>query len=54
MQRQLGYLLAANNITLIYGGGNKGIMGAVQCSLLEKMVSLLALPTASEWYRTQS
>jgi len=26
---ELGKLLAKNNITLIYGGGNKGIMGAV-------------------------
>lgn len=33
---QLGYLLAQNNITLIYGGGNKGIMGAVANAVLEK------------------
>ncbi|MBS1510023.1 MAG: TIGR00730 family Rossman fold protein [Bacteroidetes bacterium] len=32
----LGYLLAAHNITLIYGGGNKGIMGAVANAVLEK------------------
>jgi len=25
--KQLGYLLAQKNITLIYGGGNKGLMG---------------------------
>ena len=31
----IGYLLAKNNITLIYGGGNKGIMGAVANSVLE-------------------
>jgi uncharacterized protein (TIGR00730 family) len=34
--RQLGYILAQNNITLIYGGGNKGIMGAVANAVLEK------------------
>lgn len=33
--RQVGYLLAKNNITLIYGGGNKGIMGAVANAVLE-------------------
>lgn len=27
--RELGKLLAENNITVIYGGGNKGLMGAV-------------------------
>ena len=27
--KQLGHILAEKNITLIYGGGNKGIMGAV-------------------------
>ena len=34
--KQLGYLLAAKNITLIYGGGNKGIMAAVSNAVLEK------------------
>jgi uncharacterized protein (TIGR00730 family) len=34
--RQLGCLLAQKNITLIYGGGNKGIMGAVANAVLEK------------------
>ena len=33
---QLGYLLAKKNITLIYGGGNKGIMGAVANAVLER------------------
>ncbi len=33
--KQIGYLLAKKNITLIYGGGNKGIMGAVANSVLE-------------------
>jgi uncharacterized protein (TIGR00730 family) len=34
--KQLGYILAKKNITLIYGGGNKGIMGAVANAVLEK------------------
>ncbi len=34
--KQLGYLLADQNITLIYGGGNKGLMGAVANAVLEK------------------
>ncbi len=34
--KQLGHILANKNITLIYGGGNKGIMGAVANAVLEK------------------
>jgi uncharacterized protein (TIGR00730 family) len=34
--KELGYILAGKNITLIYGGGNKGIMGAVANAVLEK------------------
>ena len=34
--RQLGQMLAEKNITLIYGGSNKGIMGAVANAVLEK------------------
>lgn len=34
--RQLGYMLAERNITLIYGGGNKGIMGEIANAVLEK------------------
>ncbi len=34
--KQLGYLLAENNIRLIYGGGNRGLMGAVANAVLEK------------------
>ncbi len=34
--KSLGYLLASEKITLIYGGGNKGIMGAVSNAVLEK------------------
>lgn len=32
----LGHLMAAHGIQLIYGGGNKGIMGAVANAVLEK------------------
>lgn len=34
--KQLGHMLADKNITLVYGGGNKGIMGAVANAVLEK------------------
>ncbi|MGC4102693.1 LOG family protein [Ferruginibacter sp.] len=34
--KTLGHILAEKNITLIYGGGNKGIMGAVANAVLEK------------------
>ncbi len=34
--KQLGYLLAQKNTTLIYGGGNKGLMGALANAVLEK------------------
>ena len=34
--RQLGHLLAEKSITLIYGGGNKGIMGEIANAVLEK------------------
>lgn len=33
--RELGTLLAQKDITIIYGGGNKGLMGAVANSALE-------------------
>ena len=49
--KQIGYMLAEKNITLIYGGGNKGIMGAVANAVLEKggkvigiMPRILAVP----------
>ena len=32
----LGYIMASKKTTLIYGGGNKGIMGAVSNAVLEK------------------
>lgn len=34
--KALGHALASKKITLIYGGGNKGIMGAVSNAVLEK------------------
>lgn len=34
--KTLGHLVASKKITLIYGGGNKGIMGAVSNAVLEK------------------
>jgi hypothetical protein len=34
--KQVGNLLAEKNVTLIYGGGNKGIMGTVANAILEK------------------
>jgi uncharacterized protein (TIGR00730 family) len=34
--RQLGYLLADENIRLIYGGGRKGLMGIIADAVLEK------------------
>ena len=34
--KALGHALASKKIALIYGGGNKGIMGAVSNAVLEK------------------
>jgi uncharacterized protein (TIGR00730 family) len=34
--KELGYILADKKISLIYGGGNNGIMGAVANAVLEK------------------
>ncbi|MEO5647944.1 MAG: TIGR00730 family Rossman fold protein [Chitinophagaceae bacterium] len=34
--KQLGYILAEKNITLVYGGSTKGIMGALANAALEK------------------
>ena len=33
--KELGNLLAQEDITLVYGGGNKGIMGAVANACLD-------------------
>jgi uncharacterized protein (TIGR00730 family) len=48
---ELGHLLAGKNITLIYGGGNKGIMGAVANAVLEKKGKVIGIiPKAlTEW-----
>ncbi|MGG9971548.1 TIGR00730 family Rossman fold protein [Ferruginibacter sp. SUN002] len=40
---QLGQLLAAKNITLIYGGGNKGLMAAIANSVLEKKGKVIGI-----------
>lgn len=34
--RELGILMAEKNITLVYGGGGKGLMGAVADAVMEK------------------
>ncbi|MEO7524495.1 MAG: TIGR00730 family Rossman fold protein, partial [Ferruginibacter sp.] len=34
--KQLGHLFAEKKITVIYGGGNKGLMAAIANSTLEK------------------
>ena len=34
--KELGHLIAEKNISLIYGGGNKGLMAAVANAVLEK------------------
>ena len=49
--RQLGYLLAEKNITLIYGGGNKGMMGAVANAVLEKNGKVIGIipKVLTEW-----
>ncbi|MEO6732882.1 MAG: TIGR00730 family Rossman fold protein [Ferruginibacter sp.] len=39
----LGYLLAEKNILLIYGGGNKGIMGAVANAVMEKKGQVIGI-----------
>lgn len=41
--KQLGYLLAREKITLIYGGGNKGMMGAVANAALEKSGKVIGI-----------
>jgi uncharacterized protein (TIGR00730 family) len=41
--KQLGHIMAEKNITLIYGGGNKGIMGAVANAVLEKSGKVIGI-----------
>ena len=40
---ELGYLLAEKNILLIYGGGGKGIMGALANGVLEKKGQVIGI-----------
>lgn len=49
--RKLGELLAENGLTLIYGGGNKGLMAAVANGALEKKGKVVGIiPTVlAEW-----
>src|SRR5438067_1209213 len=48
---ELGYMLAEKNITLIYGGGNKGVMGAVANAVLEKYGKVIGIipKVLTEW-----
>ncbi|MEO6540398.1 MAG: TIGR00730 family Rossman fold protein, partial [Ferruginibacter sp.] len=39
----LGHLLASKKVPLIYGGGNKGIMGAVSNAVLEKQGKVIGI-----------
>jgi uncharacterized protein (TIGR00730 family) len=41
--RQLGYLFAEKNISIIYGGGNKGLMAAVANAALEKKGKVIGI-----------
>jgi uncharacterized protein (TIGR00730 family) len=49
--RELGFLLAEKNITLIYGGSNKGIMGAIANAVLEKNGKVIGIipKILNEW-----
>ncbi len=48
---QLGHLLAEKNITLIYGGGNKGLMASVANAVLEKDGKVIGIipQVLTEW-----
>jgi uncharacterized protein (TIGR00730 family) len=43
--KELGKLLAKNNITLIYGGGSTGIMGAVADAMMENGGKVIGIIT---------
>src|SRR5664279_4905387 len=49
--KQLGHMMAQKNITLIYGGGAKGIMGAVANAVLEKNGKVIGIipKILTEW-----
>ena len=48
---QLGHILAEKNITLIYGGGNKGLMASVANGVLEKGGKVIGIipQVLTEW-----
>ncbi len=41
--KQIGYIIAEKNITLVYGGSTKGIMGAVANAVLEKQGKVIGV-----------
>ncbi len=41
--RELGHLLAVNQVLLIYGGGNKGIMGEVANAVMENKGQVIGI-----------
>ena len=47
----LGYLLAEKNISLIYGGGNKGLMSAIANAVLERQGTVIGIipKVLTEW-----
>jgi len=49
--KQLGHLLAQKDITLIYGGSDKGIMGAIANAVLEKNGKVIGIipKILTEW-----
>ncbi|MEP6926662.1 MAG: TIGR00730 family Rossman fold protein [Ginsengibacter sp.] len=49
--KQLGYMLAQRKITLIYGGSDKGIMGAIANAVLEKNGKVIGIipKILTEW-----
>ena len=54
--KQLGHILAQKNITLIYGGSDKGIMGAIANAVLEKNGKVIGIipKILTEWEHQHS
>ena len=54
--KQLGYMLAQKNITLIYGGSDRGIMGAISNAVLEKNGRVIGIipKILTEWEHQHS
>ena len=54
--KQLGYRLAQKNITLIYGGSDKGVMGAIANAVLEKNGKVIGVipKLLTEWEQQHS